>query len=127
MSNSNLTTQERPNAVDGSTYKVKVPNHSQELINVYITVNDIENKPFEVFINCSDSQLYEWFSLSMVLISRLLRIDVPIEDIITDLHSIHSAQGSHIVPGKGMSPSLASRIGDVLQLHIDKKSSDKNE
>ena len=110
---------QRPESLNGTTYKIKVPNHEQQLINIYITVNDKDGKPFEVFINGSDSFLYEHLSLTMVFLSRLLRAGIAPQEIINDLHSIHSATGRHFIPGgKGSSPSLASRIGDVLETHI---------
>lgn len=112
----------RPESLNGTTYKIKVPNHEQELINIYITVNDKDGKAFEVFINGSDSFLYEHLSLTMVFLSRLLRARIDPQEIINDLHSIHSASGGHFIPGgQGMSPSLASRIGDVLETHINSK------
>ena len=115
-----LNQEERPNRMAGYTYKLKVPNAQGDLISAYITINNspITNKPFEMFINGFDSTIYEWLSLSMVLISRLLRVGVDAEDVIADLRQIHSAKGPHVVPGHGMSPSLASRIGDVLEEHI---------
>ena len=113
--------ENRPDRMAGFTYKLKgVPNGQGELITAYITINnsDKTGKPFELFINGYDSSLYEWLSLSMVLISRLLRFGVDAKDIVSDLRQIHSASGSHVVPGKGMSPSLASRIGDILEEHV---------
>ena len=114
-----LHSKERPDSVSGTTYKIKVPNHKHELVNIYITVNNLDGKPFELFINGADAFLYEHLSLTMVFISRLLRFGVSVSEIINDLRSIHSANGSHFIPkGKGSSPSLASRIGDILELHV---------
>lgn len=112
--------ESRPTCMAGFTYKLQVPDETGAMMNIYITINNLNNKPFELFLNGFSSLYYEWLSLSMVLISRLLRYGVPASELIQDLRSIHSAKGSHLVPGKGFSPSLASRIGDILEEHVEK-------
>ena len=67
----------RPEYLIGATYKIKAPNGRNETSNIYLTVNEHDGRPFEVFLNCSDSSINELLGVSMVLISRLLRLSVP--------------------------------------------------
>jgi hypothetical protein len=106
----------RPECLTGSTYKIKAPNGRNETINVYLTVNEHDGRPFEVFLNCSDSSINELLGVSMVLISRLLRLSVPLEQIAADLEQISSLNTGHFAD-KSWCPSLIARIGRTLKSH----------
>lgn len=109
----------RPDLLTGATYKIKAPNGFGDLVNLYITVNnDDTGQPFEVFINCSDQNLYEWLTSIMVLISSMLRRRVPVDEITDDLSQICSSTTNHFIPGGGgHCRSLPARIAKVLQDH----------
>lgn len=106
----------RPDLLQGFTYKIKAPNAGGQTINIYLTVNEQEGRPFEVFMNCSDNTVYELVSVSMVLVSRLLRLSVPLETIAEDLEQVTSALTAHM-DGQQWCPSLIARIGRVLKSH----------
>jgi len=106
----------RPEYLIGATYKIKAPNGSNETINIYLTVNEHDGRPFEVFLNCSDSSINELLGVSMVLISRLLRLSVPLEQIASDLEQVASLNTGHFAD-KSWCPSLIARIGRVLKTH----------
>lgn len=106
----------RPDLLQGFTYKIKAPNAGGQTINIYLTVNEQEGRPFEVFMNCSDNTVYELVSVSMVLISRLLRLSVPLETIAEDLEQVTSALTAHM-DGQRWCPSLIAHIGRVLKSH----------
>lgn len=107
---------DRPEHLQGITYKIKTPNAAGQIINIYLTVNEHDGEPFEVFLNCTDSSINELASVSMVLISRLLRLGVPLDVISEDLEQVHSAHTAHMA-GKQWCPSLIARIGRVLKEH----------
>ena len=52
---------ERPEALQGSTYKIRWPEHDHA---IYITINDIirdgRRQPFEIFINSKNTEHYAW-------------------------------------------------------------------
>jgi hypothetical protein len=106
----------RPENLIGATYKIKAPNGRNETINIYLTVNEHDGRPFEVFLNCSDSSINELLGVSMVLISRLLRLSVPLEQIASDLEQVASLNTGHFAD-KSWCPSLIARIGRVLKTH----------
>ncbi len=110
------THKERPEALSGVTYKIKTPNASGLIINVYLTVNEENGEPFEVFLNCSDNSIMELVSVSMVLVSRLLRLGVSLEVIAEDLEQVFSVNTAHMA-GKRWCPSLIAHIGRVLKEH----------
>lgn len=60
-------------------------------IRVYLTLNFQDDEPFEIFIRCDRPELYEWITLSTILITRLLREGTPIEIIVKELQDVHSA------------------------------------
>lgn len=115
----------RPFVLSGRTYKIQVPNQNDELVNTYITINDDMGKPFEMFLNGFDPSTYEYLSQLMIFVSRFLRMGVDPKVIIKDLKSIHSPKGSHVFPGKGMSPSLAASVGLILEMHISEDFSEE--
>jgi hypothetical protein len=107
---------QRPDILEGYTYKIKAPNAGGQTINIYLTVNEQDGRPFEVFMNCSDNTVYELVSVSMVLVSRLLRLGVSLETIAEDLEQVTSALTAHM-DGQQWCPSLIARIGRTLKGH----------
>lgn len=109
---------ERPEALDGRTYKIKAPNQEGKEQNIYLTINHHESEgyPIEVFINCSDAKLYEWFSSKMVFWSRLLRERMPLTVIAEDLESIESPSTGHWQRGT-FYPSTLAHLGAVVRQH----------
>jgi hypothetical protein len=107
---------DRPDVLAGETYKIKVPSPRGDLVNIYLTVTEHDGRPFEVFLNCSDNAIAELLGVSMILISRLLRLGVPLESIARDLEQVSSANTAHFAD-KSWCPSLIARVGRVLSSH----------
>jgi len=111
-----LPPTERPDVLVGVTQKIKAPNVTGQMINIYLTVNEKNGRPYEVFLNCSDHSIMELVSVSMVLISKMLRLGVSLDAMAEDLEQIYSANTAHMA-GKTWCPSLMARIGRALKEH----------
>ena len=65
---------ERPEALQGSTYKIRWPEHDHA---IYITINDIirdgRRQPFEIFINSKNTEHYAWTVALTRMISAVFR------------------------------------------------------
>lgn len=109
---------ERPEALPGVTYKIKVPNGQNEIVNVYVTINDFNGRTFEVFINTSDRQCYGRLSLGMIAISRMLRSDVEPGVIVSDFMEVSDPATGHMVKGFYCN-SLEARVGYTLKQHFE--------
>lgn len=106
----------RSEVLPGQTYKIKAPNAQGEYTNIYLTVNEEDGKPYEVFINCSDTSLYETLAVAMILVSRLIQKGASLEEIAGDLAQVQSAYTAHM-DGSQWFPSLIARIGAQLRSH----------
>ena len=105
----------RNEVLEGKTYHVRLDDNCP----LFVTVNYQDDKPFEVFVRCDEPEVFEWTTLTTILITRLLRAGESLQDIATELQEIHSPRTSHWLPGgKGRCPSLAARIGLVLEQHL---------
>ena len=109
----------RPNELPGKTYKAIVPGSLGQSTNLYVTINDDEHgQPFEIFLSCSDQNLYEWLTSIMLLVSDSLRRGVSPVEIARNLKQVHSPSTSHFIPGGGgLCPSIVARIGLLLEQH----------
>lgn len=108
----------RPDILQGVTYKAEID--GEKPFPIYITINSHEGKPFEVFIRLDDPDLFEWMVALTLMITRSLRAGETLQAIAQELIEIHSPATRHFIPGGGGEcPSLAARIGKVLQGHCD--------
>lgn len=96
----------------GVTYKATLDDGKP----MYVTVNEQDGRPVEVFIRMDEPEIYEWVTTVTILITRLLRAGEPLEAIAMELQEIHSPKTSHFVKGKQV-PSLPARIGLLLEQH----------
>ncbi|MBE9538507.1 MAG: hypothetical protein IMF06_05450 [Proteobacteria bacterium] len=104
----------RPNQLDGPTYRVTLGDGSR----MYVTINEHNGKPFEVFARYDDADKYEWLGALTTMITRLLRAGQPLEQIGKELLEIHGPESSHMIPGtREMAPSIVARIGRVFVNH----------
>jgi hypothetical protein len=101
-----------------ATYKIKVP-ISSEIIKVIITVNDQDNRPFEIFIRSSSQQFSEHVEIVFIFISHMLRDGQKLETVAKYLLSIFSSYTGHMKQG-GYCPSVYARIGEILSDHSKK-------
>ena len=118
--NRGLVRRERPERLDGHSYKIKnVPNGQNDNISFYVTINNDENnRPFELFIDCRDMLLYEFLTAIGRQISLMLQFDIPVMYIVDELKDIHSGNTGHYIPGTGIyCNSLVAHIAHKLEEH----------
>ena len=106
---------ERPPVLAGRTYKIAKSPLSESAM--YITLNDYEGKPFEIFINSKDIKHSQWIIALTRVISAVFRKGGDCTFLIEELKSIHDPNGGYFNKGHYV-PSLAAEIGDVLEQHF---------
>jgi ribonucleoside-diphosphate reductase alpha chain len=107
---------ERPEQLSGFTIKIKTG-----LGNVYITVNEQEGKPIEIFaiVGKSGQSLMAKTEAIGRLISLNLQNNVPVEEIVKQLKGI--AGGSPLADKDGLILSIPDAIARVLENEYVKK------
>jgi hypothetical protein len=108
---------ERSDELTGTTRKIVIEtmDHSYP---VFITINEQNGRPFEVFIRTDHPQLYEWITALTLLVTRLLRQGDALDAIAAELQSVHSsATTMHFLPSGEQCISMVARIGRVLSDH----------
>lgn len=115
---------ERPEALVGSTYKIKTPVSEHAF---YITINDIvlnpgtpyeKRRPFEVFINSKNMDHYQWISALTLIISAVFRKGGDVTFLVKELRSVFDPKGGYFKRGGKFMPSLVSEIGEALETHM---------
>lgn len=106
--------QKRPAVLSGYTYKIKPPLLKSSL---YITINNKDGRPHEIFINSKDSTNLQWTTALTLSWSALFRREKNLAFIVDDLKSISDPNGGYFHKGKYI-PSLAAAIGHVLEEHL---------
>ena len=104
----------RPDVLPGRTYKAKWPSVDE---NYYITINDVADKPFEVFIQSTSSKYADWTTALSLMISAIMRKGGDISFIPAELSKVKSAEDSAWVNGTYYS-SLVALIGDTIGTHF---------
>jgi hypothetical protein len=107
-------TRQRPETLSGATYKVKTPLSDHAL---YITINDQDGRPFEMFINCKDMAHFQWIVALTRVISAVLRHGGEVNFLIEELKSVFDPKGGYFKKGRYM-PSLVAEIGEALEQHL---------
>lgn len=105
---------DRPERLTSCTHKIKAVLPGGVEAKLYITVGERDGKPYEVFANTNNAQLWEHLAVVTLMISRLLQAGVTPERIAKDLKQIHSPITGHMARG-GYAPSIYARIGAVLE------------
>lgn len=115
---------ERPDALLGSTYKVKTPLTEHAL---YVTINDIVlnrgtphelRRPFEVFINSKSMDHFQWIVALTRIISAVFRKGGDVTFLVEELRSVFDPRGGYFKKGGKFMPSLVAEIGDVIEQHL---------
>ena len=115
---------ERPEALVGSTYKIKTPLSEHAL---YVTINDIvlnpgtpyeKRRPFEIFINSKNMDHFQWIVALTRIISAVFRKGGDITFLVEELHSVFDPQGGYFKKGGKYMPSLVAEIGDAIETHM---------
>jgi len=107
----------RPDVLPGRTYKVKWPSVNE---NYYITINEVADNPFEVFIQSTSSKFADWTTALSLMISAIMRKGGDISFIPEELSKVKSAEDSGWVDGKYYG-SLVALIGATIGRHLDSR------
>jgi hypothetical protein len=117
---------ERPNELNGTTYKLKSPLTEHSL---YVTINDIvlnngteheSHHPFEIFVNSRDMTGFQWITALTRVISGVFRKGGDVLFIVRELASIHDPKGGYLAKGGKWVPSLVAEIGAIIERHYIK-------
>lgn len=102
----------REEILQGPTYLFEVDGDE-----LYLTLNENSNGDLtEIFVRSDNPEMYEWVTLTTVLMTRLLRAGQTPLDIARELKEIHSPRTRHFIPGgRGECPSLSARIGMMIE------------
>jgi len=109
---------DRPQALEGNTYKVKWPDSEHAL---YITVNDVvingHRRPFEVFINSKNMEHFAWTVALTRMISAVFRRGGDVSFVVEELKAVFDPRGGAWMDGKYI-PSILAAIGGVIERHL---------
>ncbi len=109
---------DRPEALEGATYKVQWPESDHAL---YITINDViqdgRRRPFEVFINSKNTEHFAWSVALTRMISAVFRRGGDVSFVVEELKAVFDPRGGQWVKGRYV-PSLLAAIGGVLEEHM---------
>ena len=109
---------ERPQELEGTTYKLKWPDSEHA---IYITINDIviggHRRPFEVFINSKNMEHYAWTVALTRMISAVFRRGGDVSFVVEELKAVFDPRGGAWMKGKYV-PSILAAIGGVIEQHL---------
>jgi ribonucleoside-diphosphate reductase alpha chain len=106
---------ERPDVLDGKTYKIKWPTKSSAL---YLVINSAQDgRPFELFITSKDAREQEWITALTLMITAIFRKGGNVSFVAEELQQIQSVYDTAWIGGK-MFGSLPAYIGFVLEQHF---------
>ena len=109
---------DRPEALEGNTYKVKWPDSEHA---IYITINDVihggHRRPFEVFINSKNMEHFAWTGALTRMISAVFRRGGDVSFVVEELKAVFDPRGGAWMGGKYI-PSILAAIGGVIEQHL---------
>ena len=109
---------DRPQALEGHTYKLKWPENEHA---IYITINDItvggHRRPFEVFINSKNMEHFAWTVALTRMISAVFRRGGDVSFVVEELKAVFDPRGGAWMGGKYV-PSILAAIGGVIERHL---------
>jgi hypothetical protein len=115
---------ERPETLQGSTYKVKTPVQDHAM---YVTINDIvlnagteheQRRPFEIFINSKNLDHYQWIVALTRLMSAVFRKGGDVTFIVDELKAVFDPRGGYWQPGGKFMPSIIAELGHIIEKHL---------
>ena len=113
-----LTPIERPERLDGKTYKIKWPESDHA---IYITMNDIiqdgKRRPFEIFINSKKMEHFAWTVALTRMISAVFRRGGDVSFVVEELKAVFDPRGGAWMERRYI-PSLLAAIGEVIEKHM---------
>ena len=109
---------DRPQALDGATYKLKWPESEHA---IYITINDVviggRRRPFEVFINSKNMEHFAWTVALTRMISAVFRRGGDVSFVVEELKAVFDPRGGAWMEGRYV-PSILAAIGGVIERHL---------
>lgn len=114
----------RPNTLTGVTYKLKTPQMDDAY---YVTINDHDGRPFELFIDGKDVTHFQWIKALTRMISMAFRANVDPQIVVDELKAIADTDGGHpFTQLVGMSKprnvaSIPAAIGHILEHHLSSR------
>jgi ribonucleoside-diphosphate reductase alpha chain len=109
---------DRPQALEGATYKLKWPDSEHA---IYLTVNDVieggRRRPFEVFINSKNMEHFAWTVALTRMMSAVFRRGGDVSFVVEELKAVFDPRVGAWVGGKYI-PSILAAIGGVLEQHL---------
>ncbi len=113
---------EREERLDGATYKVKAM-LSERVEKFYLTINDQNGRPFEIFLKTDTPPLIEWMFVTSWAVSKLMQYGMTPSEIADALRAMHSGGHSrHVLKDGSQCFSLVERIGREITNHLAKYS-----
>ncbi len=115
---------QRPEHLEGKTYKVKTPLSEHAL---YVTINDVvlnagteheSRRPFEIFINSKNMDHFQWIVALTRIISAVFRKGGDCTFLVEELHSVFDPRGGYFQKGGRFMPSLVAEIGEIIEQHL---------
>jgi ribonucleoside-diphosphate reductase alpha chain len=109
---------DRPDALEGHTYKLKWPGSEHA---IYVTVNDTvingNRRPFEIFINSKNMEHFAWTVALTRMISAVFRRGGDVSFVVEELKAVFDPRGGAWVEGRYI-PSILAAIGGVIEQHL---------
>ena len=116
---------ERPNRLEGTTYKVKTPVSDHAM---YVTINDIvlnegtpdeRRRPFEIFINSKNLDHYQWIVALTRVMSAVFRKGGDVAFLVDELKAVFDPRGGYWQAGGVYMPSIIAELGGVVGDHLE--------
>jgi len=115
---------ERPECLEGSTYKIKSPLFEHAL---YVTINDIilnqgtkheQHRPFEIFINSKNMEHFQWAVALTRIMSAVFRKGGDVTFLVEELKAVFDPRGGYFKAGGVYMPSVVAELGAVIEDHL---------
>lgn len=115
---------ERPERLEGSTYKIKSPLFEHAL---YVTLNDIllnpdtpheHRRPFEIFVNSKNMEHFQWAVALTRVMSAVFRKGGDVTFMVEELKAVFDPRGGYYKSGGVYMPSVVAELGYVIEDHL---------
>jgi len=115
---------ERPELLDGATYKIKSPLFEHAL---YVTINDIVlnkgtefemHRPFEIFINSKNMDHFQWIVALTRVMSAVFRKGGDVTFLVEELKAVFDPRGGYFKAGGVYMPSIVAELGNIIETHL---------
>ena len=117
---------ERPERLEGHTYKIKSPLFEHAL---YVTINDIVlnadtehelRRPYEIFVNSKNMEHFQWTVALTRIMSAVFRKGGDVTFLVEELKAVFDPRGGYFKAGGVYMPSIVAELGVVIEDHLKK-------